>query len=213
VPKVTEAYRDNRRRQILDAAIECFAREGFQRTTMENIIREAGLSAGAIYLYFQSKEQIIEKLADERHQREKLIIESALKQGDWNTSLRELFRSFVESLADPGVRKERRLGIHVWAEALCNPKVRTLIRRGTDQPLRLLASAVEEAQRKGQLSATVKPEQTARVLMALFHGLILQQAWDERMDVAAFAQTAQTMAASYLARGPKTRPAKLSPTL
>ena len=73
MPRVTDAYREARRRQILDASIECFAREGFHRTSMAQIIAKAGVSAGTIYLYFSSKEEIIEAIAEERH-----IVESTL---------------------------------------------------------------------------------------------------------------------------------------
>ncbi len=215
MPKVSEAHRENRRRQILDAAIECFAHHGFQRTTMEDIIREAGLSAGAIYSYFQSKDQIIETLADQRHEREKRIIEAALNREEWAASLSELFRSFSsELLTASSARKERRLGIQLWAEALCNPKVLTLIRRGINQPLKLLSNAIAEAQGSGRLQRTLNPEAAARVLIAMFHGLILQQAWDERTEVAEFAKAAQAMLAAYFspkatAHTPKTR--KLRP--
>ncbi len=215
MPKVSEAHRENRRRQILDAAIECFAHHGFQRTTMEDIIGEAGLSAGAIYSYFQSKDQIIETLADQRHEREKRIIEAALNREEWAASLSELFRSFSsELLTASSARKERRLGIQLWAEALCNPKVLTLIRRGINQPLKLLSNAIAEAQGSGRLQRTLNPEAAARVLIAMFHGLILQQAWDERTEVAEFAKAAQAMLAAYFspkatAHTPKTR--KLRP--
>jgi len=67
MPRVTDAHRESRRRQILDASIDCFAREGFHRTSMSHIIAEAGVSTGTIYLYFTSKEEIVEAIAEERH--------------------------------------------------------------------------------------------------------------------------------------------------
>jgi TetR/AcrR family transcriptional regulator, transcriptional repressor of aconitase len=204
LPKVSEEHRHSRRRQILDAAIECFARHGFQRTTMEDIIREADLSAGAIYSYFQSKEQIIATLADERHEREEQIIAEGLKRSDTAASLRELFASFYESLTEPEVRKERRVGIHLWAEALCNPKVLPLIRRGINQPLKMISTAIADAQRRGELRGSINPDAVGRVLIGLFHGLILQQAWDDKTDIAEFTKTARAMAMSYLApAGPR----------
>ena len=48
MPKVSEEHLDARRRQIVDAAIVCFVRKGFHRATMQDICREAGLSAGAV---------------------------------------------------------------------------------------------------------------------------------------------------------------------
>jgi TetR/AcrR family transcriptional regulator, transcriptional repressor of aconitase len=48
MPKVSQAYWDARRAQILDAAIVCFARQGFHRATMDDIVHQSKLSPGAI---------------------------------------------------------------------------------------------------------------------------------------------------------------------
>ena len=58
MPKVTEQHREARRDQIIDAALRCFAARGFHRTSMADIITESGLSAGAIYGHFVSKQQL-----------------------------------------------------------------------------------------------------------------------------------------------------------
>src|SRR2546422_9313531 len=70
MPKVSEAHLDARRKQIVDAAVACFARNGFHRATMQDICREAELSPGAVYRYFSSKDELVEAIADERHARE-----------------------------------------------------------------------------------------------------------------------------------------------
>lgn len=59
MPKVTEGHRVERRRQIIDAAMRCFAKSGFERTSMADIIAESGMSAGAIYSYFKNKQDLI----------------------------------------------------------------------------------------------------------------------------------------------------------
>ena len=59
MPKVSDQHREDRRDQILIAAWKCFSRNGFHSTSMADVIREAGLSAGAVYLYFRSKDEII----------------------------------------------------------------------------------------------------------------------------------------------------------
>lgn len=58
MPKVTDAHRESRRDQILDAALARFAERGFQATSMAEIIGASGLSAGAIYSYFPGKREI-----------------------------------------------------------------------------------------------------------------------------------------------------------
>ena len=59
MPKVSDRYLEERRQQILGAAVACFARQGFHRTTMKDIYSECGLSPGAVYDYFKSKDDII----------------------------------------------------------------------------------------------------------------------------------------------------------
>ena len=81
----------------------------------------------------------------------------------------------------------------------CRPVLKQ-VRRGIDQPRKLLSQALLEAQANGQLPRHLNPEAVARVLIAQFHGCILQQAWDERMDVTEFAATAEAMLAVCVLR-------------
>ncbi len=64
-PKVSEEHMEERRQQILDAAVRSFSRGGLHQTTIEDIRLEAGLSRGAVYHYFKSKEEVFEALMDE----------------------------------------------------------------------------------------------------------------------------------------------------
>lgn len=59
MPKLTEEGRQSRRLQIAEAALRCFARNGFVATSMTDIIRESGLSAGSIYSHFDSKAELV----------------------------------------------------------------------------------------------------------------------------------------------------------
>lgn len=56
----------DRREQILDAALRAFAQKGFARTTNKDIAREAGVTPGLIYHYFESKEALFRALIDSR---------------------------------------------------------------------------------------------------------------------------------------------------
>ena len=56
----------DRRRQILDAAIRVFARQGFHSTRVADIADEAGVAYGLVYHYFASKEQVLDELFTER---------------------------------------------------------------------------------------------------------------------------------------------------
>jgi len=63
VPKVSEQHREKRRQQILDGARSCFARHGYERTTVRELETTIGLSSGAIFNYYPSKLDLFVALA------------------------------------------------------------------------------------------------------------------------------------------------------
>lgn len=193
MPKVSESHRAARREQILEAALICFARSGFHRTTMHEIVQQAELSPGAIYLYFSSKEDIIAALANERHHREQELLARIGEGDEIQAALYQLVHAFFAPLSEPSERLRRRLGIQIWAEALCNEQLLALIRRGVDEPRKRLAELIRLAQRRRECPTHLDQDALARIMIALFHGFILQQAWNEQLSVEAYVTTIQTI--------------------
>jgi AcrR family transcriptional regulator len=184
MPKVSEAHMAGRRRQIIDAARRCFARDGFHNATMARIVEESGMSAGAIYRHFRSKEEIIEAIARERHRRERELLGAAQADASGLGVLRTIAARFLESLDRPEELQERRLGVQVWAEALRNPTLLRLVREGVEQPQALLSAWLHAARDRGELPRALDPDAAARLVIAVFHGVLLQKAWAPRLDVA-----------------------------
>lgn len=67
-PKVSEEHKEQRRKQIIEAAIRVFKRKGYESATIKDIVEEAEMSRGWIYLYFQSKEEIFDALVAQCNQ-------------------------------------------------------------------------------------------------------------------------------------------------
>lgn len=63
MPKVSDEHRAAQRQRIQDAAITAIQRKGLASTTMSDIIKESGLSAGAIYGYWKGKDELIRDIA------------------------------------------------------------------------------------------------------------------------------------------------------
>jgi len=182
MPKVSPEHSDARRRQILDAALGCFSKQGFHGTTMKDIVSASGLSAGAIYNYFSAKGEIVDAIARERHASENAVLAGASSESEAPLDLHGLARAFFGSFAAIDQREARRVGVEVWAEALRNPEVLETVRRGVDEPRRLLARIVSECQDRNELPPDVSPQGLARVMVAIFQGFVLQQAWDPETD-------------------------------
>ena len=183
MPRVSEEHTESRKSQILGAATRCFADKGFHGASMKDIIEESGLSAGAIYNYFPSKADIVDAIARERHSREVEVLASAVEDAGKAADLPGLARSFFLRFASAAHREERRVGVEVWAEALRNPRVLDTVRHGVDEPVRAIAAVVAACQRRDELPSELEPEGIARLMVAVFQGFVLQQAWQPNVDM------------------------------
>jgi TetR/AcrR family transcriptional regulator, transcriptional repressor of aconitase len=193
VPRITAARASAQRERILDAALTCFAREGFHAATMQDIVAESGLSPGAIYGYFKGKTDVVMAIASERHAMERRRMEHALAASDLDTSLVRLTEGFVLGLRDPQEKKWRRLAVQLWAESLSSPRLKREAVAGVTQAIEVLSPMIGNAQREGRWPAHLDPDSAARVLIAVLQGISLQLAWDDSIDIPRFASTLRIM--------------------
>ena len=121
MPKISTARKDARRDEILAAAVRCFSRQGFQKTTIHDICAEASLSVGAIYSYFASKDAIIAALADAGRRATARLVDddSAAAPID---RLRALLGEFQRA-QDPTVYQ---LDVRTWGEAIGDERLREM---------------------------------------------------------------------------------------
>jgi TetR/AcrR family transcriptional regulator, transcriptional repressor of aconitase len=176
VPKVSEQHRIARRTQILDGAKRCFLRDGFHETSMQDLFAEVGLSAGAVYLYFSSKEDMVLAIAEESL-REVIAMIHSFAVAHPDQGLGNALGEALETLERKHAEDQMgALAVMSWSEALRNPE---LARRGQAlmAPMRAdLADLVREHQANGDLPKHPAPEALAAVLMSIFSGFILQLA-------------------------------------
>ena len=202
MPKVTEEHAEARRRQIMDAALACFAREGLHRTTMQDTFREADLSPGAVYSYFAGKDELIHAIADDVFSGARVVLAELDRQGE-PASLEQAFDQIMvvfDSVSGRGNDSGARAIVHLWAEASRNPDVMALVRRVVNLWRDRIGAVVRAGQARGDIDPGLDPDAVARTIVALFHGLFLQRSWYPRMDVAAYRRAARAMVAGELRR-------------
>ncbi len=190
--KVSEAHRAERRRCILSAAITCFARRGLQAATMQEISREAGLSAGTIYLYFKSKDDLVEALA--RAGEAQTEAWSTAISGEGLDPLLSLLRSMGE-VRDPTASQ---LSVRLWAEAVGDERLRNLYLRSKANWLdcfRNLLGAVD-------LQNAVRTAALAQVLVAALAGLELQRALEPEANLKPALEALAALLSAANGRGP-----------
>lgn len=120
MPKVTEAYREARRDEIIAAALRCFSTRGFQRTSMADIIAESGLSAGAIYGHFTGKQELFSAVAARILTSRRRELQARRREGA------PLSPGQVMATLIDGMRREPFSGvlIQLWAEAAIDEEMR-----------------------------------------------------------------------------------------
>ena len=124
MPKVSEQHREARRDQIVDAALRCFARKGFHRTSMADIIAESGLSAGALYHHFDGKQQIALAVAQRILGNRLIEFGDRLGGGELPppSSMLRLMMSGLSSEV-----RDIRLLVQLWGEAVTDREVSQMI--------------------------------------------------------------------------------------
>jgi AcrR family transcriptional regulator len=209
MPRVSDEYMTLRREEILEAAKACFAREGFHAASMRDIYRECGLSPGAVYNHFASKEEIVRALGQER-----------LREAQAQREALELIEDPIEALRllSAGTRKQLTseadllLELQLAGEALRSESIAEVSRQAFDATLETVVGLIGRAQRTGHLDQSVDADALGRVLIGVFQGLIMQTAIGAPPDHERHIGALRTLLAPVLSADARERMTK-SPTI
>ncbi len=201
MPKLSPEQQAARRLRIVDAAERCFSRNGFHRTTMQDICKEAGISPGALYLYFDSKEALIEALTERDREQFAGHFANAGEGDDFAAVLEHVFRVCV---VDQPPHKSA-LCIEIGAESTRNPAIAATMRRFDESLRASLMLWLGDAQRKGLIDPVQPLEQALTAAIVIADGFMWRRAVDQNFDVEAAAPLMTAMISSVL------RPLKPAP--
>jgi AcrR family transcriptional regulator len=118
MPKVGQAHLDARRQQIVEAARARFASHGFARTSMADIVTESGLSVGALYRYFSSKDELVSAVCEQASDAFPKALTAEAVNG---------FLEHVRTLARE--QGHARLVAQIYAEAALSPTLAAIVAR------------------------------------------------------------------------------------
>lgn len=177
MPRVSQAHEQQVRERIVAAALRVFSERGFHRATMQDVVRESGLSVGAIYTYFTSKGELFLAGCD-------LTSEVGLGElGDRLAVGRTVVEKFAIAIgfffdamepASPGLPAGDFM-VQAWAEADQDPAIREALARRRAQLVTVGQMLLREAIAKGEAPSWLDPEATTYGYLALLDGLLLQR--------------------------------------
>lgn len=170
--------RERRRQQIIVAAKRVFSAHGFNKSTMEDIAKEAELSPGTLYLYFKNKDELFASLSLRMLQFLIIRLESLSQKND--LTLKEKLDVVKQALYDV-YEFDPIVLINMFhlqsSETLKNlsPELLSNIKDMSGQSLRAIADVFEEGMQQGVYKKR-HPVALADIFWALFSGIIL---WED----------------------------------
>jgi len=160
----------DRRTQILDAAVVCFAKHGFHQASMHDISAEAGVSVGLIYRYFENKEDVISAMADRHKKQIHEILERARQAPSLRESLETLFTAHCGE-TEPQVTAA--FVVDLFAEANRNARVAELVR---DVCETATAGVTDLIARSPEAKASdLSPREMAELFFAVNDGMLMRE--------------------------------------
>lgn len=186
--RVSQEHLDARRQQILDAARRCFVRNGFHATSMQDVLREADLSAGAVYRYFNSKDDIIAAIASNTLTAITGAVEEVLDTATpppLDEALGRLLAT-LERLDDE--QDIAKVALQAWAEAVRAPSVAARVEETFAGVTKSLVRLVKAYQDRGQITSDVPAKHVAALLAALLQGFVVRYAVIGDVDAKTFSR-------------------------
>ncbi|WP_345012161.1 TetR/AcrR family transcriptional regulator [Streptomyces shaanxiensis] len=180
--RVSQEHLDARRRQILDGAARLFARNGFHATSMQDVLKEVDLSAGAVYRYFSGKDELIAAIVKEVLKEIHAAFADVTRQSPppppdilVGLVMGRTLRVW-SSLNVEGEPLFPRLIMQVWAETVRNEELALVLTDVYTELRENWVAAVEAYQDAGMMASDIPADHVARTMIATVQGFVAQQA-------------------------------------
>src|SRR3954468_12048956 len=189
MPQVPAEPSLDRRAQILDAAIICFAKRGFHQTSMHDISAEAGVSVGLIYRYFANKEAVIAAMAD----RHKHAIQDMLERARQAPTLVESRTIlFTAHCCESSPKVLSAFVVDLYAEASRSPNIADLVRDVLETAMDGVTDLIARSPEAKQAATHgLQPHELAELIFAAARGMLMLDVLQPQEMTAAERRTRQ----------------------
>jgi AcrR family transcriptional regulator len=164
MPKVIPEYKEAAKTKIIEAARKVFTKKGYHDTTMDDIAKEIGVSKGALYSYFKSKEDLLQEISLQNHQTLRDIINTACKSHDLTQALEEVYTQMTEKYGG-----NMHTNFEIIALAAHDSKTQKIIREDFRRDIDTVQTFLEDKMKHG----TMRTDVNARILAELFTSLYM----------------------------------------
>ncbi len=167
MPRVVPEYKAEARSRILDSAKQVFDEKGYRQATMDDIAKNLGVSKGALYLYFASKEELFDAICKTAPQALKEILYSTfIEKTDPAESAVAFFDKMLKQYGS-----NLGLSFEILSEASRNPPLRKVLKETQDEFTQVLVGFLQEGRKRGLVRDSLDLRSLSHALIALWNGL------------------------------------------
>jgi AcrR family transcriptional regulator len=163
MPKVSPEYLAARRAQIIETARELFSRKGLSDTSMSDLVAASGMSIGAIYRYFASKDELVAAVAEGRDGTVEGDFPAAESPGD-------ILARLLSYVSAPAGVEHARLIAQIWGSAAVQPALAEIAHTRHTALRDHLAARIRDTRPPDATADDQTPAELAEVMLATLVG-------------------------------------------
>jgi len=162
MPKVVPEYKEEAKSKIINASRIVFAKKGYHDATMDDVAKQLGVSKGALYSYFKSKEELLKEISLQDHQTLRTILSETCKCDNLEDAIEQVYTTITEKY---------KCNLHSHFEVISlashDDKIRKIVFEDYQKDIEAVAVILEEKKKQGFIRLDVD----AKVLAELFTSL------------------------------------------
>ena len=167
MPRVVPEYKEEARTRILRTANQVFGEKGYRQATMDDVAKKLGVSKGALYLYFASKEELFAEICRSEPLAFKEILYSSFSENKQPLdSAGDFFDKMLKRYGS-----ESGLSFEIFSEASHNVTLRKILKKTQDDYAKTLLNYLEEGRKTGFIDKELDLEPLTYALIGLWNGI------------------------------------------
>ncbi len=173
LPKLSEEHKQQRIQQILMAAMEVFKRKGYEKATLKDIVEEAGMSRGWIYLYFKDKIEIFEALILDLDQQ---IHDFVSTKKSHHQSAAKMLRAFIENYKETLLAVDESIYPAIyefWISGWRDPRAKEFFMNRYEKLVQLFSNLIHEGIEQGEFRPSIPVEDIVKIIMSSVDGILV----------------------------------------
>jgi AcrR family transcriptional regulator len=169
------------RQRIIEAALSCFLDQGYNNTTMDDIVEESGLSKGSLYWHFDSKADLFNATMMSVFEE---IGEDALEEIEQCSTAADKLRAMAQAAVSIGQQAEGffNLFLEFWASSSCREEASQIWLELLKEYQEITATIIEEGIESGEF-APVEADQLVWAILAAYDGLAVYMTLKPELDI------------------------------